>query len=312
MVDISVIIVSWNAKDLLDKCLMSIYKNTKNCTFEIILIDNASTDGSPELVEEKYPAVKVIRNAENLGFAKANNMGIMRSGGRYVCLINSDAIALEGCLEGMCKHMDENPDIGVLGPKVFNADGSLQLTCRQFPTLWRNICRALAFDKFFPKSALLGSHFLTSRSHDKAQEVDYLSGCFMMARRRAIDQVGLLDDGFFFYAEDKDWCKRFWDCQWKVEYFPDAEAIHYLYGSSSSEPVRFYLLEIKANLRYYNKHHTSLAKAGFISITLLHQMVRIIGSSFNYIIKPSRRASSKINIKRSFACLLWLMHGADI
>src|SRR5271157_5076339 len=146
MIDISIIIVSWNAKEYLDECLNSIYENPSKCTLETIVVDNASTDGAPDLVKEKYPQVRLIRNTENLGFAKANNIGIKESMGEYVCLINSDAVVLENCLDLMCNYMNEHPEIGVLGPKVLNSDGSLQPSCREFPTFWKNLCRAFALD----------------------------------------------------------------------------------------------------------------------------------------------------------------------
>ena len=307
MIDISIIIVSWNAKEFLDECLQSIYKKALSCKLQTIVVDNASTDGAPDLVIEKYPQVNLIRNSENLGFAKANNVGIKKSTGRYVCLINSDAIVLEDCLELMCNYMNEKPKIGVLGPKVLNPDGSLQPTCREFPTFWKNICRAVALDKFFPKSKIFGGYYMMNWSHGTVREVDYLSGCFMMVRRSAIDQVGLLDDSFFFYAEDKDWCKRFWRAGWKVVYFPQAKAIHYLYGSSDKNPIKLYIQQTKANLQYYSKHHNRMAKIVFVITVIIHEIIRILGSSALYLIKPSGREVATQKIKRSIACLGWIL-----
>jgi len=307
-VDISIIIVSWNAKDMLEKCLDSISNQSNRYQLETIVVDNASTDGAPDIVKNKFPAVKLIQNSANLGFAKANNLGITRSSGRYVCLINSDVVVLDSCLDRMCEYMDAHPEIGVLGPKVLNADGSVQPSCREFPTIWKNFCRAVALDTLFPNSNIFGRQFMTNFSHDEIASVDYLSGCFMMVRRSAMEKVGLLDERFFFYAEDKDWCKRFWDAGYRVVYYPFAEAIHYLYGSSSKDTVKYYIEEIRANLQYYEKHHNKFIKAGYIFTVILHQLVRIVGSLASYVIRPGERDEIKINLKRSLTALQWVLN----
>jgi GT2 family glycosyltransferase len=307
MVDLSNIIVSWNAKEFLDECLQSIYQNAPGCKFETIVVDNASTDGAPDLVAEKYCQITLIRNSENLGFAKANNIGIKESTGKYICLINSDAVVLKDCIDRMCNYMNKHPEIGVLGPRILNRDGSLQPSCREFPTFWKNICRTLALDKLFPKSQIFGGYYMMNWSHETVREVDYLSGCFMMVRRSAIDQVGLLDDGFFFYAEDKDWCKRFWKGGWKVVYYPEAKAIHYSSGSSDKDPIKLYIQQTKANLQYYSKHHSHMAKMVYILTNIIHQMIRVLGSSVLCVIKPSGRQITLLKIRRSVACLGWIL-----
>jgi GT2 family glycosyltransferase len=311
-VDISIIIVSWNAKDMLEKCLVSISNQSNRYQIETIVVDNASTDGAPDVVKNNFPEVTLIQNSANLGFAKANNVGISNSNGRYVCLINSDVVVLDNCLDRMCEYMDSNPEIGVLGPRVLNPDGTLQQTCRKFPNLWDGFCRATALDKVFPQSRIFGRQFMTFITHDEARTVDYLSGCFMMVRKRSMEQVGLLDEAFFFYAEDKDWCKRFWDNGWAVGYYPNAEAIHYLYGSSNKDPVRYYIQEIKANMQYYKKHHSRSVFIGYMLTVALHQLIRFIGSFGYYVIKPSARELSRINLRRSTSCMVWLLKGANI
>lgn len=306
MIDISIIIVTWNGKEFLDKCLQSIFDNVSNCRFETIVVDNASIDGAPDLVKEKYPQVRLIRNSENLGFAKANNIGIKESTGEYVCLINSDVVVLKNCLELMCQYMNEHPKIGVLGPKVLYPDNSLQLSCREFPTLWKNMCHAMALDKLLPNSDFFSGYEMVNWPHDSVREVDYLSGCFMMVRQSAIEHVGLLDDDFFFYAEDKDWCKRFWKTDWKVVYYPRAKAIHYESGSADKDPVKFYVQQAKANLQYYSKHHSRSAQIAFILTVIIHQIVRVFGYSVLYLIKPSKREIALQKIKRNFARLGWI------
>lgn len=305
---LSFIIVSWNTKALLLECLESLFRETENHHWEIIVVDNASTDGSPELVRQRFPEVKLIRNDTNLGFAKANNIGVMQSTGRYIFLINSDVKILQGCIDHMCVFADQHPEIGMLGPKILNPDGTLQPSCMGFPTLRNAFCRALALDTLFPKSQLFGRRLMTFWAHDKVRSVDMLNGCFWMVRRHALNQVGLLDENFFIYGEDIDWCKRFRQAGWQVVFFPGAEAVHYGGASSSNAPIRFYIEMQRANLQYWAKHHSRLAQMAFLLTMWLHEFVRIAGRLFLYLIKPSKRTQTTFKIQLSLACLRWLLH----
>src|SRR5665648_483189 len=233
MVDLSIIIVNWNAKSFLLKCLRSLISETKSCSVEIIVVDNASTDGSQQAVKKKFPTVKLIQNKVNSGFAKANNIGINQSVGRYICLINSDVTLLNGCLDKLCSFMDQQPEIGVTAPNILNSDLTLQYSCRCFPSLWNNFCPAIGLNKLFPKSKAVSGEEMFFFKHDRICEVDVLSGCFLMVRRKALEQVGPLDEQFFIYSEDIDWCRRFCDADWEIVFFPEAKAIHYGGGSSS-------------------------------------------------------------------------------
>jgi GT2 family glycosyltransferase len=249
IIDISVVVVSWNAKDYLMDCLRSLLFPKTSQTMEIIVVDNASTDGSPEAVIEQFPEVILIRNEKNLGFAKANNIGISRSTGKYVCLINSDVIILSDCIVKLYYFMETTPSIGMLGPKILNSDRSLQSSCRRFPSLWNNFCPAIGLDRLFPASKFFcGEHMFYFR-HDKMQKVEVLVGCFLMIRRKALEQVGYLDEQFFMYAEDIDLCKRFWDAGWEVAFSPHAEAIHYRGASSANAPIRFSVEQEKSLLQ---------------------------------------------------------------
>jgi len=171
-VDVSIVIISWNTRQMLDQCIKSIYATTNNIKYEIIVVDNASTDGSPEAVEEQFPQVKLIRNKENLGFAKGNNIGMRASTGRYVCLVNSDVIVQNGCIEKLVEFMDANPSVGLAGPRILNPDRSLQVSCRHFPSLWNNLCQVLGFNKLFPKSVFFSEPFMKYWAHDEMRKVD--------------------------------------------------------------------------------------------------------------------------------------------
>ncbi len=301
--DISIIIVSWNAKEFLSECLQSLTAETDNHCSEIIVVDNASTDGSLELVQKHFPHVKLIRSNTNVGFAKANNIGIRQSIGRYVAFINSDVKVLEGCLNRILAYMDKHPDIGMLGPKILNPDSTVQRSFMRFPTLWNNLCRALALDTLFPKSKLFGDLFTTFGSYDTIRTVEVIFGCFWMVRREALNQVGLLDENFFIYGEDIDWCKRFWDSDWKVVFFPYAEAIHYGGASSSNVPIRFHLERQQAILQYWEKYYSRPILICLLLILWFYQIVRIVGHTVLYIIKPSKRIQAAFTIKKSTACI---------
>lgn len=296
MHDVSVIIVSWNAKKHLVDCLNSLGNGR-----EIIVVDNGSSEGSPEVVEKEFPQVKLIRNAENLGFARANNIGIRASTGRYVCLINSDVVVLNDCIESLVKFMDSNSPVGMAGPRILNPDRTLQVSCRHFPSIWNNLCQALGLNYVFPKSAFFSEPFMKYWAHDEIRKVDVLSGCFLMIRREAIDEVGLLDENFFIYGEDIDWCRRFHKSGWDVMLYPEAQAIHIGGASSSNAPIRFYLETQKADLQYWRKHHGVLGRFAYTFIILLRQILRAIHGAIWYVISPSERKSTSLKLKRSLA-----------
>ena len=297
MPEVSIIIVSWNAREYLIGCLMSLYEEDPPWA-EIIFVDNGSSDGSADAVEELFPEVRLIRSDENLGFAKANNIGIMASAGKFVCLMNSDMVVLGGCMETLKARMDSDPSAGLVCPRVLNPDMTLQPTCRRFPSL---------------KGAFLSAIGLDSRNympHDSVMEAEAVSGCFMLARRAAIDQAGLLDERFFFYAEDKDWCRRIKNSGWKIIYLPEAKAVHYG-GSSSSAPVKIYIELHKANLKYWRKHHGSARTIVYLAIVMLHQALRIGSAAVVFALVPGRRKSEARKVKRSAACLRWLLSGKE-
>jgi hypothetical protein len=306
----SVIIVSWNAKSFLLKCIESVLRQSPRDSLEVIVVDNASSDGSPQAVRDCYPAVTLIANDGNVGFAKANNIGIRASRGEYLFLINSDVVVSEGCFEKSLHYMAEHPEIGMLGPKIVGIDGKVQRSCMGYPSLWNTLCRALALDSLFPHSRLFGSHLLTFWNHDETRPVEVINGCFWILRRSAIEQVGLLDERFFFYGEDLDWCRRFNESGWKVVFFADAEALHYGGGSSSNAPVKFDVEMQRANYQYWTRHHSRVEANAFVLITLLHHTLRVIGEIAAYPLRRRTPASS-YKLKRSIASIKWILGGTE-
>jgi len=301
MVDISVIIVSWNARNFLLKCLESLYREQTAHSIELIVVDNASSDGSAEAVKENYPEVILIQNYTNLGFAKANNIGLQKSTGRYVYLINSDVEVLEGCIDRLYDFMEANPQIGMTGPRILYPDGTLQVTCRKFPSLWNNFCLTTGLNKILPSSALFSSDQMFYFTHDAIRPVDVLAGCFLTVRREAMNKVGLFDERFFIYAEDIDWCRRFWNANWKIVFFPEAEATHYGGGSSSNSPLRFSLEQERAMIQYWKKHHRTLAIIILLIISFSKHLTRLLWSMLLYAIKPSKRSKAAQRVKQNIS-----------
>jgi len=303
---VSVIIVSWNARNYLEQCLTSLTEEVCRCSMEIIVVDNASADGSPECVESRFPHVRLIRSGANLGFAKGNNLGIAHSKGRYLCLVNSDVKVLKDCITRLVDYCEQHPHVGMVGPRIMGGDGKLQRSCRGFPGLWNMLCRALALDTLFPRAGAFCGYALSHWSHDTTTPVDILSGCFWLVRRDAVDQLGGLDEGFFMYGEDMDWCRRFWSGGWSLIFVPDAVAIHYGGASSANAPVRFAVELQKADLRYWRKHYNVLMAGVYFLILCLHNLIRIMAFAIAAGLRDKNRPLYWHKVLMSAACLQWL------
>jgi hypothetical protein len=305
--DISVIIVSWNAKHYLLDCLKNLNGSGAGKSIEVIVVDNASTDGSPEAVEKDFPGVKLVRNGTNRGFATANNIGIEQSNGRYVCLINSDIKVLGNCLERLCDYMDSHPAIGMVGPKILNPDMTSQCSCRRFPSLWNNFCAATGLNRLFQQTSFFSGEHMFFFKHDVVNRVNVLVGCFLMVRREALTQVGLLDERFFIYAEDIDWCRRFWNAGWGVVFFPGAQAFHYMGGSSSNAPTKFAIEQDRAKMQYWRKYHRIPDQFAILVIIAMHHMLRVLGRILLLLLRPSKIRETLCNIKKDATCLFSLL-----
>lgn len=306
MPGVSIIIVNWNARDPLRNCLKSIYEHLAEVDYEIIVVDNASTDGSVEMVKKAWPGVILVENPENVGFARANNIGIRQSTGQYVCLANSDVTFLGGCIGNLVEFMDRNPRVGMAGPRILNPDRTLQPSCRHFPSIWNNLCQTFALNHLFPKSRFFSGPFMNCWAHDEVRRVDVISGCFWMVRRKAIDEVGLLDEDFFLYGEDIDWCRRFHATGWDVIFYPRAEVVHLGGVSSSNAPIKFYIEMKRADLQYWRKHHGRVGKAGYMVVTLLNNALRVVARTLQYMFCPPARETACFKLRRSLAYIRWV------
>lgn len=306
--DVSFVIVNWNAKQYLEQCLRSIASTCAQLSHEVIVVDNASSDGSAAMVRAEFPSVHLIANSDNTGFATANNQGTDAARGRYFALVNSDVEIFEGALERMLEFMESNPDVGVLGPRVLNSDGTLQPSTRTFPSLRSWLFRAFALDTTFPRSKFFGDHFMTNWSHEDVRDVDILSGCFWLIRRSAQEAVGGLDSRFFMYAEDMDLCLRHRQAGWRVTFFPGAEIVHHGGASSGTAPVRFWIEQQRANLQYWRKHHGLVSTAGLYVLLVLHHLLRVPGFAVRRVLRGSDPSSGEPDkLEMNVRTLTWLL-----
>ena len=273
-------VVTWNAKKFVDENFGSIFADLKGISAEVIAVDNASSDGTADMIAAGFPEVKLTRSPKNLGFSRANIVAINQSSGKYVCLVNPDVRVLPGCFRALMDYLEKNPKVGVVGPKTYNPDGSLQRSCMRAPSVWISFCRALALDKTpLRKIPVFGGIGMADFAHDKTRVVDVLNGAFTMMRRTAMDQVGLIDERFFMYGDDLDWCVRFGKAGWPVVFYPGGEIVHYGGGVTAKAPLYFYVEMHKANLQYFQKHHSWLAQRGFLAALLLHDAIRYVAFS---------------------------------
>jgi len=252
---LDVIIVNYNSTDYLLSCLSSIFNTLDEVSTNITVQDNASND-NVDRVEETFPDVKVVRNSRNIGFSKAVNKAIEGGVSPYVAILNPDTLMTHGFLGEVLSYMEMNHDVGVVGPKILNSDGSVQGTARSFPTpLTALFGRTSLLSRLFPGNRLTGANILTTQCDGKTpMEVDWVSGACMVVRRRAIERVGPLDERFFLYWEDADWCRRMWDSGWKVVYYPQASVKHFVGGSSQRSRFRSTVEFHKSAYRLFAKH----------------------------------------------------------
>ena len=257
-IDLTIVIVSWNTRQILKECLASVCDNLHGVQAEVCVVDNASDDGSAEMVRKYFPQVRLIANTDNRGFAKANNQVIPHANGRYVLLLNSDTVVLGDVLKRSVQYMDEHDDVGVMGCRVLNEDGSVQLTCSQLPSLVNLLLLTSGLFRL-EKPSFLGRYQLRDWKRDSERDVETVTGCYMVVRQEAIRKVGLFDESFFFYGEETDWCKRFAESGWKLRFAPVGEIIHY--GSLSSRKCNFRrdLMLTSGLLRFHLKHNGKLA-----------------------------------------------------
>lgn len=256
LVDASIIIVNYNTRQLTLNCLESVFASITSYSYEIIVVDNASRDDSVQTIKEAYPQVQLIVNSENSGFAKANNQAMKAAKGRYILLLNSDTIVKQDTLHTMIYFMDRHPEMGASGCKVILPNGSLDKACKRgFPTPSASFYYAFGISRMFPDRPKFNQYQLGHLSPDDEYPVDCLVGAFMLVRRETIDQVGGLDETFFMYGEDIDWCYRIKEAGWGIYYYPRTYIVHYKGASARRKPMKIIYEFHRAMWVFHRKHY---------------------------------------------------------
>ncbi|MBN1350288.1 glycosyltransferase [candidate division KSB1 bacterium] len=286
--ELSIIIINFNVKEFLEQALVSIQKATEHIETEIFVVDNASQDGSVALVREKFPEVNLVVNTQNVGFAAANNQALKLVRGRFIALVNNDTIVQEDTFTHLLRFLKNHPEAGMVGCKILNPDGTLQLACRRSaPSPWVAFTKAVGLSRLFPHSRLFGRYNLTYLDPDETYEVEAISGSFMIVKRESFEAVGYLDETFFMYGEDLDWCHRIRQAGWKIYYVHDTSIIHFKGESSKTSGFDHIRIFYQAMRLYVRKHYNSRFFQLFLMLGIfLRAVPSFLGKFFNALIVP--------------------------
>jgi N-acetylglucosaminyl-diphospho-decaprenol L-rhamnosyltransferase len=306
---VSVIIVSWNVVDEVLACLSALVDASKGVSLDITVVDNASHDGTADAVGRAFRHVRVIANHENVGFARACNQGIRQTRGPYVLLINPDCLIAADACQRMVAYLTSHPQVGVVGPRVRRADGSDDLRSpRRLPTLWSDLCDRSRLAEFFPRSRLFAWHHLPAWDRSTSGEVEGLSGACLMLSRRALDAVGLLDEGFFLFGEDADLCLRLRRAGWQVHYTGSAVVVHQGGASMRQVSDRVALWALASRQRFFRKHRSRL-------YALMHRVLNaFLAIAKMTLLAPLAIASTKHRHKiwLQWRLLRWCCRGSNV
>lgn len=289
--DASIVIVNWNTKDLLIDCIDSIYRTTKNLSFEILVVDNGSSDNSVETLRKSFYHVKIIENNHNQGFAKACNQALRQIGAKYAILLNTDTILLDGTIEKAIEFMDKNPTVGICGGQLLNRDGSKQNSIANIPNLATELLNKSLLRRLFPQK-YLGKEL----EIEKPIEVESIIGAFMVIRKEAINDVGLMDEAYFFFFEETDWCMMMRNKGWKVIHHPDVKLYH-LQGQTAKK------VHIAARIEYWRsryiffRKHYGKTTLRILQISLIAKL--LLNIIFNLLISIATLFYSKRSVEKS-------------
>lgn len=300
---LSISIVHHQGLQMLQDCLRSIIENTEDLDFEIIVVDNVSTDGALDMMARDFPKVQVIKNAERHGFGHNQNLGIEACKGEYILVYNDDTLMHPDALHILCDFLDQHPKVGLVGPKLLNADGSLQLSCYKFPTPLRYISENLLLSAAFPNSTIFGDY--RSWQHDTVHEVDFVVGAAMLLRREVIDQVGLFDELFFMYAEETDLQLRIKKAGWQIMLCPEAIVTHLGGQSSEGTKDRQFCEFNRSSVKLIQKHYGAIGAVVQRIAMIFGSLLRICLWSVTFVLSPSKRQKAQRNIKTWTRLLKW-------
>lgn len=265
--DLSIIILNWNVRDLLRACLDSL-KSSAALAIEIVVVDAASSDGSAEMVAREFPPVKLIASADNLGYSRGNNIGMAASHGRYLLILNPDTAVAGDALDALVAYADAHPEVGIVGPRLLNADGSPQASRRRYPTLATAFFESTWLQPFAPRRVLDRYYARDVPDEAAALAADWLTGACLLVRRGVYEQIGGFDEEFFMYSEELDYCRRARAAGWQIMYLPEARVYHYEGGSSEQAMPERHIRFQRSKIRYFRKYHGRLA-GGVLRLFLL-------------------------------------------
>lgn len=300
MVDLSVVIVNRNTKDLLLDCIDSINATVPPCTFEIWLVDNASSDGSIEAVKRSFPEVKCIENNKNLGFAKANNLAIRQANGRYVVLLNTDTVLTQSALRILIEFMDSNKDVAICGGQLLNGDGSLQNSIANIPTLATELLNKSLLRRLFPVR-YPGKENLFERP----TEVESVIGACMVVSKDAIDRVGLLDETYFFFLEETDWCLSMRKKGWRIFFHPSARIFHLQGQTAKKNNIAARIEYWRSRYSFFRKHYSVMENIILMAGLLIKLLFSVILQFILACVSVKARARLKVNA----SLLCWHLFG---
>jgi GT2 family glycosyltransferase len=309
--DVSIVIVNWNTCDLLRGCLRSIYRETHNITFEVFVVDNASGDGSAEMVSREFPDVRLIRNQFNNGFAAANNQGIRIARGRFVLLLNPDTVIVDAVVERTLRFAESHPDVAVVGCQVMLSPQEIQQTCFSFPTPWHLFLVNSKLSALVPRNRWFARPTLSDWDRKSERDVDVVSGMYMLVRRDAIEQVGRMDESYFVYAEEADWCYQFRQHGWRCVFAPVGQIIHLDGGGKSTRQVnaKMYVQMQKSLLHFQRKNFGCAAYLAVKTMFILSNVVRAATWSLARLFLRSGTANSRAG--RAIAALKFHLAGIE-
>jgi GT2 family glycosyltransferase len=302
---VSIIIVNWNGEGMIERCLRALENSQTQTSFETIVVDNASTDNSPNIIREQFPEVKLLVSAENGGFGKGNNQGLPLATGKYYLLLNSDAFVHQGTLDAMVQLMESQEDIGVVGCKLLHEDGALQRSCYNFPTLATELWWSLWLDRAFSASKVFGKYEMLYWDMEDVREVDSVMAACVLLRKEAIDQVGLFDERFFMYSEEVDLYYRLKRAGWKIFYTPHAVATHIWGGSTRKTKLKNFLQLYRSRVLFFRKHYGVLTTALYKLLLAFASTLRVIGGWLVGILRRNREAGERANLYGRLFIEVW-------
>ena len=296
---LSIVLVCWNNKTYLDPCLKSLYDTAMRNSFDVIVVDNGSTDGSQQMLADKYGDVKIIQNSDNVGLGRASNQGIQGTSGRCVLLLNNDTIVNGGSFDVMVDFLDQNPKVGAVGGKLLNPDGSVQSCYNYFSTLWEEFLIATRIGE------LISPGYPAVVEGNEIRQVDWLTSACLMVRRAAFDQVGMLDEGYFIYGDEADLQYRLKKAGWEIYFLPQSTTIHYGGRSMTRWPRR--KMVYRGKMLFYQKHYGAVKSFILRAMIGLLSVGKILAWSSMYLL-PDKRSLAKNELHSNLEVIRLCMH----